>query len=68
MKSEEVRTVATKSFLKNVSLRDEKQCKAFIRALENSENQPNTAEHVKRSVHTMSSAQIQKIFGSSESK
>ena len=32
--------MATKSFLKNISLRDEKQCKAFIRALENSENQP----------------------------
>lgn len=60
--------MATKSFLKNVALRDEKQCKAFIRALENSENQPNAAEHVKRSVHTMSPAQIQKIFGTPETK
>ena len=48
--------MATKSFLKNISLRDEKQCKAFIRALENSENQPATDKHSKRPVHTMSSA------------
>ena len=60
--------MATKSFLKNVALRDEKQCKAFIRALENSENQSTADGHVKRSVHTMSSAQIQKIFGTPDTK
>ena len=60
--------MATKSFLKNISLRDEKQCKAFIRALENSENQPTTDKHSKRPVHTMSSAQIQKIFGTSDTQ
>ncbi len=60
--------MATKSFLKNISLRDEKQCKAFIRALENSENQPVTDKHSKRPVHTMSSAQIQKIFGTSDTQ
>ena len=57
--------MATKSFLKNISLRDEK---AFIRALENSENQPATDKHSKRPVHTMSSAQIQKIFGTSDTQ
>lgn len=60
--------MATKSFLKNISLRDEKQCKAFIRALENSENQPTTDKHSKRPVHTMSSMQIQKIFGTSDTQ
>lgn len=63
--------MATKSFLKNISLRDEKQCKAFIRALENSENQPATdkhSKHSKRPVHTMSSTQIQKIFGTSDTQ
>ena len=60
--------MATKSFLKNISLRDEKQCKAFIRALENSENQPATDKHSKRPVHTRSSAQIQKIFGTSDTQ
>ena len=60
--------MATKSFLKNISLRDEKQCKAFIRALENSANHPATDKHSKRPVHTMSSAQIQKIFGTSDTQ
>lgn len=60
--------MATKSFLKNVSLRDEKQCKAFIRALEHSENQPAANDHAKPPVRTMTSAQIQKIFGTSEAQ
>ena len=60
--------MATKSFFFFFFLRDEKQCKAFIRALENSENQPATDKHSKRPVHTMSSTQIQKIFGTSDTQ
>lgn len=55
--------MATKSFLKNVSLRGTKQCRGFIRALEKSEKQtkPDTASTVP--VHDMTREQIRKVFG-----
>ena len=60
----EAKTMATKSFLKNVSLRTEKQCQAFVKALERSENQPKKANETSRPVHEMTRDQIRKVFGS----
>ena len=55
--------MATKSFLKNVSLRDAKQCKAFIKALEKSEDQTTKPSLTTKPVHEMKRDQIRKVFG-----
>lgn len=59
----EVLSVATKSFLKNVSLRDTKQCQNFIRALEKSDQQRKDETVLNKPVHEMTREQIRKIFG-----
>ena len=55
--------MATKSFLKNVSLRSTKQCQSFIRALEQSDQQKKEDSVSNKPVHEMTREQIRKIFG-----
>lgn len=56
--------MATKSFLKNVSLRSTKQCQNFIRALEKSDNQTKEQTVSSKPVHEMTREQIRRVFGS----
>ncbi len=56
--------MATKSFLKNVSLRSTKQCQEFIRALEKSDSQTKKQTAASKPVHEMTRDQIRKVFGS----
>ena len=55
--------MATKSFLKNVTLRSKSDCQSFIRALERSESMPRGK---KQDAHIMAqdmtAEQIRKIF------
>lgn len=62
--------MATKSFLKNVSLRDPKQCKQFIRALEQSETSAKQLASKKATINIreMDSETIRKVFGGSNGK
>lgn len=54
--------MATKSFLKTVSLRGEKQCKDFIRALEKSKSTQEKEVILSRPASDMSREEIRKIF------
>ncbi len=56
--------MATKSFLKNVSLRSTKQCQSFIRALEKSDQQRKEETASNKPVHEMTREQIRRVFGS----
>lgn len=63
--------MATKSFLKSVALRDRGQCKAFIRALERSEealNSGNEKPSVTIRAHELTKEQILKLFGGENGK
>lgn len=55
--------MATKSFLKNVSLHGTKECQNFIRALEKSERQTKERKEMSTPVHEMTREQIRKVFG-----
>lgn len=55
--------MATKSFLKNVTLRSRKDCQNFIRALERSESMPRKKMPGNPIIaHDMTAEQIRKIF------
>ena len=56
--------MATKSFLKNVSLRSTKQCQSFIRALEKSDQQSKEDTASCKPAHDMTRDQIRKVFQS----
>lgn len=60
----EVLSVATKSFLKNVSLRSAKQCQSFIRALEKSDQHKKENHSSGKPAHDMTRDEIRKVFGS----
>ena len=55
--------MATKSFLKNISLRGQQQSKEFIRALEKSKATKEKEVEFSRPVSDMSREEVQKIFG-----
>lgn len=55
--------MATKSFLKNVNLRDAKQCQSFIKALEKSESKEPKKVEVSTRARDLTKEQIRKIFG-----
>ena len=55
--------MATKSFLKNVSLHNAKECQSFIKALEKSERQAQEKKEISTPVHEMTREQIRKVFG-----
>ncbi len=54
--------MATKSFLKNVSLRGEKQCKDFILALEKSRSTKEKEVILSRPASDMTREEIRHIF------
>ena len=61
--------MATKSFLKSVSLRDPRQCKDFIRALEKSEQMfQNESDNRKTGIREMTAEQIEKEFRGKDGK
>lgn len=55
--------MATKSFLKDVSLRDKRQCQAFIRALEKSQSKEPKEVNISTRSRDLTKEQIRKIFG-----
>lgn len=55
--------MATKSFLKNVNLRDPKQCKSFISALEKSQAYEPKKIDTHSRARDLTKDQIRKIFG-----
>lgn len=65
--NKEVRSLATKSFLKNVSIRDTKQAQSFIRALEHSSTCIQKPVRYSKTVSEMSREQMQKVFGDKHS-
>ena len=54
--------MATKSFLKNVRLHGEKDCKKFIRALEKSKDTKSKEVQLSRPASEMSREEIRNIF------
>lgn len=58
--------MATKSFLKNVSLRDAKQCQSFIKALEYSKAKERKQADVSIPARDLTKEQIGKIFGGTQ--
>lgn len=58
--------MATKSFLKNVNLRDTRQCQAFIKALEKSQSKEPKQVDVSTPVRDLNKEQIRKIFGGAQ--
>lgn len=58
--------MATKSFLKDVSLRDKKQCQAFIKALEKSQSKEVKEIDIASRSRDLTKDQIQKIFGGAQ--
>lgn len=58
--------MATKSFLKNVSLRDAKQCQSFIKALEHSKAKETKQADVSIPARDLTKEQIGKIFGGTQ--
>lgn len=58
--------MATKSFLKNVSLRDAKQCQSFIKALEHSKVKETKQADVSIPARDLTKEQIGKIFGGTQ--
>lgn len=60
--------MATNSFLKNINLREPKQCKDFIRALEKSKEKREKEIQFSRPVSDMSRDEIRKRFATGESE
>ncbi len=60
--------MATNSFLKNINLREPKQCKDFIRALERSKERKEKEVHFSRPVSDMSREEIRKRFTAGENE
>lgn len=58
--------MATKSFLKDVQLRDKKQCQAFIKALEKSQSYSPKTTTTTFVAKDMQKDQIRKVFGGTE--
>lgn len=58
--------MATKSFLKNVNLRGQRQCQEFIKALEKSQSRKTQPMDKAVRARDMSKDQIRKIFGGKE--
>lgn len=58
--------MATKSFLKDVNLRDKRQCQAFIRALEKSQAKEVKQIDIASRSRDLTKEQIQKIFGGAQ--
>lgn len=56
--------MATKSFIKNVTLRGKRECQSFIRALERSDDSPTRSYPIDEqvSVHDMDKEAIRKLF------
>lgn len=55
--------MATKSILKNISIRDSKVAKKFVIALEAAERRPNKKVTMSRTVQRLAPDKIQDFFG-----
>jgi hypothetical protein len=55
--------MATKSFLKNVNIRDYKQTKNLVNVLENAESLKTKEVSLSRSFQKLSKADIKNVFG-----
>lgn len=60
--------MATKSFLKNVSIRGERQSKEFIRALEKSKSKKSKEVTLSRPVSDMTKEEAKHLFGEKENE
>lgn len=60
--------MATKSFMKNLDLRGERQCKEFIRALEKSRDTREKEVNLSRPASDMSREEMRKLFASEEER
>ncbi len=58
--------MATKSFLKDVTLRDAKQCQSFIRALEKSQAKRPKPPEASIPARDLTKEQIGKLFGGTQ--
>jgi ribosomal protein L30E len=55
-------SMATKSILKNISIRDKSLCKSFVQALENAENRQAKKIVLSKSCRELTREQIKKYF------
>lgn len=55
--------MATKSFLKNIDIKDRDMARSFVSALENSENKKSKDVVLKRTCQEIKSEKIKAIFG-----
>lgn len=55
--------MATKSFLKNINIKNKKDCQTLINALENAKDKKSSDVSFDRSYHVASKDEISKIFG-----
>jgi len=55
--------MATKSFLKNIDIRNRKSCSKFVSALENAQNKSGEEVVMSKRVNIVKKADIKKFFG-----
>jgi len=55
--------VATKSFLKNIDIRNKRSCFKFVSALENAQNKSGEEVIMSKSVNIINKDDIKKFFG-----